>query len=125
MGLETTARQELRRAVRDLREEPGSRRAKGRLRSNVARLGDIATVLLEPSPQDSYAVAHIAAPVPVADGVAMSLYLMGFRRPLTAYEIERLGERLREVARSTAASVGRPVGEADGDRSGPVSSSIW
>src|SRR5690606_23664768 len=43
VGLETPARVELRRAVRELREEPGSRRAKGRLRSNVARLGDIAT----------------------------------------------------------------------------------
>jgi DNA-binding IclR family transcriptional regulator len=97
VGLETTARQGLRRAVRDLREQPGSRAAKGRLRSNVAQLGDIATVLLEARAKESYAVAHVAAPIRSNDGVSLSLYLMGFRRPLGADELERIGAALRDA----------------------------
>ena len=127
VGLETTARQELRRAVRDLREEPGSRSAKGRLRSNVAQLGDIATVLLEANPQDSYEIAHIAAPVPAHDGVTLSLYLMGFRRPLSAYELERAGERLRGAARNAASSTVDQDGSSRtaGSESDPHAGVIW
>jgi DNA-binding IclR family transcriptional regulator len=124
VGLETPARVELRRAVRQLREEPGSRSAKGRLRSNVARLGDIATVLLEPDPQDSYDVAHIAAPVPAGDGVELSIYLLGFRRPLTAYELERVGDRVRDAARRAASSAGASP-ERDGGATGPAAALIW
>jgi DNA-binding IclR family transcriptional regulator len=124
VGLETTARQEMRRAVRDLRDEPGSRRARGRLRNNIARLGDIATVLLEPNPADSYAVAHIASAVPETDGVAMSLYLTGFRRALAATEIERLGDRLHDVARG-AADIDPLPPTLDGGPSPRVSSLIW
>lgn len=102
-GLETEARQALRRAVRDLAGEPGSRAARGRLRNNVARLGDIATVLIEPNRRDTYRVAHIAAPVAdrAADGgrgASLSLYLVGFRRALAGGELERTGDRLRDVA---------------------------
>jgi DNA-binding IclR family transcriptional regulator len=125
VGLETTARQALRRAVRDLKEEPGSRQAKGRLRTNVARLGDIATVLIEPNPVDEYQVAHIAAAVPVADGAPLSLYLMGFRRPLTAYELERLGERLHETAIKAASSAAAHTAHGDEAKTDGLASLIW
>jgi DNA-binding IclR family transcriptional regulator len=107
VGLETTARQGLRRAVRDLREQPGSRAAKGRLRTNVAQLGDIATVLLEGRAKESYAVAHVAAPIRSHEGVSLSLYLMGFRRPLAADELERTGEALRDAADEVAGAATR------------------
>jgi DNA-binding IclR family transcriptional regulator len=128
VGLETEARHGLRRAVRDLREEPGSRGAKSRLRSNVARLGDIATVLLEPNPQDSYDVAHIAAPVLAGDTTVLSLYLTGFRRPLSAYELERIGERLCDTARDVgrdAVSSGAATATHYDDDERPSSTLIW
>lgn len=103
VGLETTARHGLRRAVRDLGEEPGSRRARGRLRDNVANLGDIATVVIELDPRKRYDVAHLAAPIiePSGDCV-MSLYLMAFREPLTGAEIATIGGRLHEAASAIA-----------------------
>lgn len=110
IGLETEARQGLRRAVRELGEEPGSRSARGRLRSTVARLGDLATVVIEPDPRASYRVAHLAAPIPARPtGATLGLYLLGFPRELTAYETERLGERLR----ATAARVGDDAAHRD------------
>jgi DNA-binding IclR family transcriptional regulator len=104
VGLETTARHGLRRAVRDLGAEPGSRAARGRLRNNVANLGDIATVVIELDAHSTYAVSHIAAPIVEPSGeCVMSLYLMAFREPLTGTEIEAIGGRLHEAA----AAIGR------------------
>lgn len=103
VGLQTRARVGLRRAVRDLGEEPGSRAARGRLRSHVADLGDIATVAIALDPDESYPVAHIAAPVPEPDGTcAMSLYLMNFRGARSGAEVAALGARLRDAALAVA-----------------------
>jgi DNA-binding IclR family transcriptional regulator len=119
VGLETAARQGLRRAVRDLTGEPGSRSARGRLRNNVARLGDIATVLIEPNPHESYRVSHVAAAVVDRPGATpLSLYLMGFRRELSAYELERIGARLRVAAAGVARGTGDAVPEDDRDDAG-------
>jgi len=114
VGLETSARKGLRRAVRDLGDEPGSRSARGRLRNNVAALGDIATVVIDPDPRDDYDVAHVAGPVrDGVEGVSLCLYLVGFRRSLSAYELERIGERLAGAARVVAAGAGT-AGSAPG-----------
>ncbi|MCB0994744.1 MAG: helix-turn-helix domain-containing protein [Acidimicrobiales bacterium] len=116
IGLETEARQGLRRAVVDLSESPGSRAARGRLRTHVTRLGDLATVVIEPDPSESYAVAHLAAPIRV-HSTRLALYLIGFRRDLTAFEIEQIGQRLQTAAFltvETATHRASPVAAADG-----------
>jgi DNA-binding IclR family transcriptional regulator len=107
VGLETAARKELRRAVRELDEEPGSRSARSRLRDNVARLGDLATVVIEPDPHEPYRVAHIATALRASSaGTSLALYLLGFRRALTAFELEHIGERLRDAASGIVAATG-------------------
>jgi DNA-binding IclR family transcriptional regulator len=99
VGFETTARHGMRRALRDLQEEPGSRRARTALRKNVLGLADIATVALELDRADDQRVSHIAAPVfDDQERVSLGLYLVGFRRPLSAAQVERLGQRLTAAA---------------------------
>ena len=99
VGLETTARHGLRKAVRDLGEEPGSKRARSRLRHNVAHLGDLATVVIELDGRTPYAVSHIAAPVVEPSGACvLSLYLMAFRAPLGRRDLESIGGRLHDAA---------------------------
>jgi DNA-binding IclR family transcriptional regulator len=114
VGLETSARHGMRRALRDLQEDPGSPSAKGRLRKNVTLLGDIATVVVDLVADHEYDLAHVAAPVFGPTGVVdLSLYLVGFRRPYATGEVERLGDRLRAVATSVTRASG---GELPGGR---------
>lgn len=119
VGLETPARRGLRRAVRELSEEPASRSARGRLRSNVAELGDLATVLIEADPRDDYDVAHLAAPIHT-DGSppVLSMYLLGFRRRLTAFELERIGDRLHRAARDVVLGIGTDTVAVTGPTAG-------
>lgn len=126
VGLETSARRGMRRAVRELADEPGSRAARGRLRDTVAELGDIATVAIELDPKAHYAVAHIAAPVVGPDGrCAMGLYLMNLHRPLTGAEAAALGTRLQHAAHAVATAAGSSADPAAARDPGGSPEPIW
>lgn len=126
IGLETAARKELRRAVRELDEEPGSRSAQSRLRDNVARLGDLATVVIEPDPHEAYRVAHIATALRASSsGTSLALYLLGFRRAITAYELEHIGERLRDAASDIVTATDLPNAVDKPGSANDALTSIW
>jgi DNA-binding IclR family transcriptional regulator len=110
VGLETTARHGMRQALRDLQEEPGSRRARGQLRRNVAQLGDLGTVVFDLDDAVDYDLGHVAAPVFDAAGqVAISVYLVGLRGRHTGQAVHELGQRLGALATDITAA-----GRADG-----------
>jgi DNA-binding IclR family transcriptional regulator len=120
IGLETTARHGMRQALRDLQEEPGSRRARVQLRRNVTQLGDLGTVLFDLDDAAEYDLGHVAAPVfGPHDEVAISIYLVGLRGTHTGAEAHALGQRLRSLAADiTAAS-------RDDDRSIAMAKGVW
>lgn len=110
VGVQSRARVGLRRAVRELGEEPGSESARGLLRTSVAHLGDIATVVIELDPDESYELAHLVAPVPEPDGTcALGLYLMNFRGAHSGDAVAALGRRLRDTAHAVAQAAPAPV----------------
>jgi DNA-binding IclR family transcriptional regulator len=98
VGLETGDRRRMRRALRDLQEEPGSERARSELEDTVTGLTRLDTVLASIEPRRSYRVAHLAAPVFDQHGsVAAALYLLGFSAPVSGAEVERVGHQLLRV----------------------------
>jgi DNA-binding IclR family transcriptional regulator len=110
VGLETGDRRRMRRALRDLQEEPGSERARSELEETVSGLTRIDTVLATIEPRRSYRVAHLAAPVFDQHGaVAASLYLLGFSATLSGAEVERLGHQLLRVGVSVTRGGGGSI----------------
>ena len=70
----------------------------------------------------SEANGYSEAAVRTDDGVSLSLYLMGFRRPLSAYELEAAGGRLRDAACEVATSA---RGRSNDDAKLEPNGSIW
>jgi DNA-binding IclR family transcriptional regulator len=106
-GLEDVDRRRMRKALRDLQEQPGSEKARSELEQTVAGLARIDTVLAEVEGRRSYKVAHVAAPVFDQHGaVTAALYLLGFGAPVTGAEIDRVGHQLRRVGVSVTRAGG-------------------
>jgi hypothetical protein len=110
VGLQSVDRRRMRRALRDLQEEPGSERARSELEETVTGLSRIDTVLDAIETRRSYRVAHVAAPVFDQHGaVTAALYLLGFNQPVTGVELERLGHQLSRVGVSVTRAGGGTI----------------
>jgi DNA-binding IclR family transcriptional regulator len=110
VGLQTVDRRRMRRALRDLQEEPGSERARTELEETVAGLSRIDTVLAAIEPRRNYPVAHVATPVFDQHGaVTAALYLLGFSAPVSGAELERVGHQLLRVGVSVTRAGGGTI----------------
>jgi DNA-binding IclR family transcriptional regulator len=110
VGLQTVDRRRMRRALRDLQEEPGSERARTELEETVTGLSRVDTVLASVESRRSYRVAHIAAPVFDQHGfVTAARYLLGFTAPVSGAELDRVGHQLLRVGVSVTRAGGGAI----------------
>ncbi|HEX7095644.1 MAG TPA: helix-turn-helix domain-containing protein [Acidimicrobiales bacterium] len=107
VGLHTTDRRRMRRALRDLQESPGSARARSELEETVDGLSRVDTVLSAIEPRRTCRVAHVATGVFDEHGsVVLALYVLGFREPMSGREVAEVGHQLTRVGVSVTRATG-------------------
>ena len=106
IGLDVTDRKQLRRALSELQDAPGSKQARSTLDRTVAGLARAETVLAKLEPRRKYRVAHLASPVfDEHAAVSVVIYVLGFTEALRGSEVAALGSQLRAVTQSVTRAV--------------------
>jgi DNA-binding IclR family transcriptional regulator len=109
-GLEDVDRRRMRKALRELQEQPRSEKARSELEETVTGLARLDTVLAEVDGRRSYKLAHLAAPVFDQHGsVTAALYLLGFGGPVSGAELDRVGHQLLRVGVSVTRAGGGAI----------------